>query len=116
MAFAHRGGCPFAEKVERVAAAGAVALLVVNTEDGLMEPGGVEESPIPVLMVRKSAGEALASTAEAALSLEGGDGRVTITFSRQQSEPEPEPTPVRTPPCPSQPSRARSDPPAFSLC
>eukprot|EP01045_Picozoa_sp_COSAG04_P010434 COSAG04_NODE_639_length_11692_cov_5.494480_6_plen_983_part_00 len=59
-----------AEKAERAAAAGAVALLVVNTEDKLRPPGGVEESPIPVLMVRASAGAALASAEELALTLE----------------------------------------------
>eukprot|EP01046_Picozoa_sp_COSAG06_P001420 COSAG06_NODE_46_length_29282_cov_16.235770_4_plen_1153_part_00 len=75
VAVAHRGGCKFIEKANHAAAAGAVALVVVNTEDELMTPGHVEELSIPVLMVRKSAGEVLASAGEVALVLESGAAR-----------------------------------------
>lgn len=70
VALVDRGVVPFAEKAERAAAAGAVALIVVNTEENLFSNMGVEDSPIPVLMARKSAGEALASGAELALTVE----------------------------------------------
>eukprot|EP01045_Picozoa_sp_COSAG04_P012402 COSAG04_NODE_834_length_9992_cov_54.919786_5_plen_1490_part_00 len=79
VALAHRGGVPFDEKVERTAAAGAVALIVVNTDDELLEPAGVAVFPIPVLMVRSSAGEKLASAEELALTL----AAATIASTRQ---------------------------------
>jgi hypothetical protein len=66
VALARRGGCSFAEKAERAAAAGAVALLVSDSQEATTPfvPGGTEESPIPVLGVRQSAHETLAGSAE----------------------------------------------------
>lgn len=66
---AHRGGCTFLEKAERAAAAGAVALIIINSDNKLGHPGGVEASPIPVLLVRQSDGEELHSATELLLRL-----------------------------------------------
>ncbi len=48
VAFVHRGQCQYLEKANHVAAAGAVALIVVNTEDKLEVPTLDERAPIPV--------------------------------------------------------------------
>ena len=56
-------------KRRAAAAAGAVALVVVNDDREFITPGQVEESPIPVLMVREPA-MALASASELVLNLE----------------------------------------------
>ena len=70
MAVAHRGGCPFSDKAERVAAAGAVALIVINAEDQHKVPGLVYDCSIPVLIVRSRDAEALASATEISLTIE----------------------------------------------
>jgi aminopeptidase YwaD len=69
IAVAHRGRCSFDEKVARVATAGAVALVVVNTDDELFTPGGedMDAWTIPVVGVTSSDGVRLASAATATL-------------------------------------------------
>ena len=69
IAVAHRGCCSFDEKVARVAAAGAVALVVVNTDDELFTPGGedMDAWTIPVVGVTSSDGARLASATTATL-------------------------------------------------
>ena len=69
VAVAHRGECTFAEKARRAAAAGAVALLVVNAEDWEFHAPVVDGVELPVLMVRQSAG---AEAGELTLTLESG--------------------------------------------
>ena len=72
VALAHRGGkSKFAEKARRVAAAGAIALVVVNTEEKLITPTNVDKSTIPVLLVSNSDGETLKSATAVSLTLEG---------------------------------------------
>jgi hypothetical protein len=60
VALARRGGCPFAQKAERAAAAGAVALLVSDSEEAAtpFTPGGTEDSLILVLGVPLGARDA----------------------------------------------------------
>ena len=62
MAVVRRGGIPFQEKAERVIKAGALALVIVNTEDHLYEVDPKEEgyvAEIPVMMIRAKDEEAL---------------------------------------------------------
>lgn len=50
-----RGGTPFVEMARRAQSAGAVGLIIVNTDDDLFSPGGGEEGAditIPVLLMR----------------------------------------------------------------
>ena len=62
MAVVRRGGISFQEKAERVVKAGALALVIVNTEDTLFEMPPMEEgyvAEIPVMMIRGKDEEAL---------------------------------------------------------
>jgi hypothetical protein len=73
VAVAQRGDCAMHEKTNRAAAAGAVAMLLVDTDNDLDTPYTEEPWPIPVLMVPASAAEALLeSQGELALTLESG--------------------------------------------
>eukprot|EP01047_Picozoa_sp_COSAG01_P099273 COSAG01_NODE_29320_length_640_cov_1.330869_1_plen_93_part_00 len=57
VAIAVHGKCSFSDKTQRLAAAGAVALIVVNTDDEPFTPRG--EGSIPVVLVGRSDGERL---------------------------------------------------------
>ena len=61
VAIIKRGGCSFVEKARRAMAAGAIAVVIVNTDDGLMEPGDPNNEgrdiSIPVVLVAASSGE-----------------------------------------------------------
>ena len=59
VAIIKRGGCSFVEKARRAMAAGAIAVVIVNTDDGLIEPGvdGSNDINIPVMLVAASSGE-----------------------------------------------------------
>jgi hypothetical protein len=77
VALVKRGGCSFLEKAERAAAAGALAIVVIDSASAsaaafprLDEPGHVESSLLPVLMVQNDDGAVLASAAEVVLNLE----------------------------------------------
>ena len=52
IAVAKRGGNSFIEKAQRVIAAGAVGLIIVNTDDTLMKAGATASVAIPVLMIK----------------------------------------------------------------
>ena len=57
-----RGSCPFSAKVTNAMAAGAVAVVVVNTADELFEMGGGDgdvSDLVPSIMVTSSAGAAI---------------------------------------------------------
>jgi hypothetical protein len=50
-----RGGTPFLEKARIVQSAGAIGLIIINTDDELLSPGGGEEGAditIPVVMLK----------------------------------------------------------------
>ena len=70
VAVVHRGGSLFHEKAQRAASAGAVALIVINSEDEHMQPGIDGGSPIPVLLVRSRDADILASVTELTLTIE----------------------------------------------
>ena len=61
VAIIKRGGCSFVEKARRAMAAGAIAVVIVNTDDGLREPGDPDNEgrdiSIPVVSVAASSGE-----------------------------------------------------------
>jgi hypothetical protein len=58
IAVAMRGNCPFSVKATQVAAAGYIALVIVNTDDNLIPPGlGAVQVDIPVVMVGKGEGQ-----------------------------------------------------------
>ena len=60
VAVATRGGGPFVEKAQRVQKAGAVALVIINTDNTLMTPGGDDSAvTIPVILVTTDAGATL---------------------------------------------------------
>ena len=76
VAVARRGGCSFVEKTKRAIAAGALALVIVNTEDRLFTPSagdGQYASEIPVIMIRAKDEEALLSSGNSALLVHIGD-------------------------------------------
>jgi hypothetical protein len=64
-----RGGNTFAEKAARVAAAGGLALLVVNTTDEGFAPGFDEPPPLPVLGVSSTEGKRLSTAKTVVLSI-----------------------------------------------
>lgn len=75
------------EKAACAAAAGAVALIVVNDSEKLswmMTPKQLEASPIPMVMVRASAAEALVESCELSLTLESGDAQWTSMSPEQR--------------------------------
>ena len=67
MAAVHRGGCTFQEKTERLIAAGAAGVIIINSEDELFEaaatyPDGTLSSysaNIPVAMIKAKDAQAL---------------------------------------------------------
>ena len=72
LALTVRGECAFAEKADRAAEAGAVAVIVVNSEPGdvPVKPGdadNVYKGSVPVLGVSASVGERLVAAAECCL-------------------------------------------------
>eukprot|EP01047_Picozoa_sp_COSAG01_P050130 COSAG01_NODE_5035_length_4533_cov_1.888814_2_plen_129_part_00 len=70
VAIAVRGKCSFSDKARRSAAAGAVALIVANTDDEPFPPSG--EGSIQVVLVGRSDGEQLVAditTAEVDLTI-----------------------------------------------
>ena len=75
VALVQRGGCTFLEKAERAVAAGAVAIVSIDSDSDLAGstelnvPTDVDLSPIPVLMVRAHDGAALESAAEVVLDI-----------------------------------------------
>ena len=71
VAIAHRGVSTFSDKAKRVAAAGAIALIIINSDDEHMEPG-LDDGlcQIPVLMVRSRDAGALALATELTLTIE----------------------------------------------
>ena len=73
VAIAHRGVTTFCDKAKRVAAAGAIALIVINSEDEHMKPDlelDDDLCQIPVLMVRSRDAGALGSVTELTLTIE----------------------------------------------
>ena len=79
VAVASRGGCSrigaavcqFVEKARRVAAAGAVALIVVNTQDEIIVPGDPAKmgSSVPVVMISQADGLRLAKSQAVTLTV-----------------------------------------------
>jgi hypothetical protein len=69
-----RGSVPFVEKVKRASAAGAAAVIVVNTEDEYfdMEADGDYTSGIPVLMIKSSDAPRLRGLGRVRLRKHGG--------------------------------------------
>jgi hypothetical protein len=66
MAVVYRGGCTFQKKTERLIAAGAHGVIIINTEDELFEAGSTDNpsfrSTIPVVVIKaKDAAALLAS-------------------------------------------------------
>jgi choice-of-anchor B domain-containing protein len=59
IAIADRGGCPFVDKAVNAEAAGAVALVVVNTDSGTISMGGAGDVSIPAVMVNDADGAAI---------------------------------------------------------
>ena len=71
-----RGAVPFVEKVKRASAAGAAAVIVVNTNDALMAMGEDRSgytSGIPVLMIKSSDAPRLRNHGSALLREEKGE-------------------------------------------
>jgi Zn-dependent M28 family amino/carboxypeptidase len=71
IAVVNRGVCAFADKSLAAAQAGAVALIIINTEDvefvGTLGPQGPER--VPTVGVSKSQGESILATADASIEL-----------------------------------------------
>ena len=70
IAVVYRGACPFVQKVENAQAAGAIAVLVINSQPGSpITMGGVEdpENPIgiPAVMITKEAGATIREVLDA---------------------------------------------------
>lgn len=65
IAVAGRGGLRFVDKARAAASAGAIGLIVVNNEPGLISGELGEESPIPVIGVAQEDGPALLAEAAA---------------------------------------------------
>ena len=86
VAVVRRGGCPFLDKARRVQAAGAVAMVVVNTEDA--PKGMVDENcgdiTIPCICIGQADGERL---------LLGGSG-VAVLLAYDSPAPAPAPVPA----------------------
>jgi hypothetical protein len=60
VAVAKRGGGPFVEKAQRAQQAGALALIIINTDNTLMTPGADDSAvTIPVILVTADAGATL---------------------------------------------------------
>eukprot|EP01044_Picomonas_judraskeda_P001313 COSAG03_NODE_76_length_14245_cov_10.406122_9_plen_1576_part_00 len=89
VALTHRGGCSVRDKAERVAAAGAVALIVINTVED-MNLNRLKDDPettmIPVLVVRASTGQALVSAIELSLTIEENTTTCSITSGKLPHE------------------------------
>jgi Zn-dependent M28 family amino/carboxypeptidase len=72
VALVRRGTCPFAQKATHAATAGAVGLIVINTEDAPLTGGTLGETAtgvVPTGGVSRSAGDALAGRAGANVTL-----------------------------------------------
>ncbi|MFC6592240.1 S8 family serine peptidase [Deinococcus lacus] len=79
-----RGTCTFAEKATNAAGAGAAAVILFNNTTGFISPSLGAGSPIPVLSIQKTDGEAIAKMID--------DGqKPTITFTGKEGKfPNPE--------------------------
>ncbi|TQM35151.1 M20/M25/M40 family metallo-hydrolase [Pseudonocardia cypriaca] len=72
VALVRRGTCPFAQKATHAAGAGALGLIVINTADEPLDDGTLGEAAtgvVPTGGVSRSAGDALAGRAGAAVTL-----------------------------------------------
>jgi len=79
IALVTRGDCAFEEKVNKAQQAGAIAVIVANTEDNLITMGGVDTLPdpdIPSIMITSS------TAAELRSALDGQDVKTTINVPR----------------------------------
>eukprot|EP01046_Picozoa_sp_COSAG06_P007897 COSAG06_NODE_394_length_16313_cov_11.756568_6_plen_897_part_00 len=84
LALTVRGECAFAEKAERAAEAGAVAVIVVNSEPGDVtcapgDPDNKYRGSVPVLGVSAGVGERLGAAAECCLHIEEGFAEAEAT-------------------------------------
>ena len=60
IALIDRGSCPFVDKVKNAQNAGAIAVVIANTEDAVITMGGTDGTiTIPSLMISKSNGDTL---------------------------------------------------------
>lgn len=70
VALSHRGGCSITKKLDRVRTAGAVALILVNTDDHGLIKLHAEDSTIPIIAVRSCDGQLLEQAAEIVLVID----------------------------------------------
>jgi hypothetical protein len=59
IALLERGLCPFADKLERAKAAGALGSVIINTAEGPLTPSSPQGSPVGAFGIPRSAGERL---------------------------------------------------------
>ena len=88
-----RGQCTFTEKIGNARAAGAVAVIVVNHEDGLVRMDTTGAPPTPAYSTSKASGEELIryiiSHGQATLDIHGPQGDVLADFSYRGPTPAP---------------------------
>ena len=67
MVAVYRGECTFKEKTERLSAAGAAGVIIINSEDGIFEAPGADKgysATIPVVMIRAKDAQELFSSGD----------------------------------------------------
>jgi thiol-disulfide isomerase/thioredoxin len=73
------GGVSFVDKARRAQAAGAIAVIIANTKDGLLQMGGDGSSiKIPIVLVQKNDGDDLLMKPGLAISLTLGRARYPL--------------------------------------